>query len=163
MNAESVSREVKLEMVSLSHIISMKDYIERALVSAYVSLLFTRGLITVVASGIDMFVKATVVSVFGFLAALFWLSTISTVRSIVTRTPPQKVEPLWPSNLKGAKKVAFLALLATSSVAATYIFALEIQRPGDLFEIILYAYTVLMMWTMFALESASTKIADRAR
>jgi len=136
----------------------MKDQIESALASMYVSLLFTRGLITAAMSSIDIVVKSALVALYGFLVALFLASTITAVRSIVARTT-QKVGLPWPSNLRGAKKLALLVLLAASGTAATYILVTEIRHTADLFEIVLLIYATFMFWTMFVLEVVSTKTA----
>jgi len=142
-------------------VVAMKDVIERTLIYAYVSLLFTRGLFNIVTTNIDILVKTTAISVFGFLIVLSWWEILSMVKSIITRTPPKDAEPLWLSKLKGAKRLAVLTLLATSGVAATYIFIRVIQQVADSFEIILYAYTAFTIWFIFVLEVASAKVTSR--
>jgi len=129
----------------------LKDHIERALVSGYISLLFTYGLIVVAVADIDMFLKASIMLMFGFLTTLFWLATISTVKKII-RKDLQRTEPLWPSKLKGVKRILWLALLAVSSIMATYILILTINQLSNLFEIMMNTYLAFMMWIIFVLE-----------
>jgi len=138
-------------------LISMKDYIENALILAFISLLFTRGLLIIALAGIDISVKIPLALVSGFFATIFWWATLSTVKKIVSRTLPKDVEPLWLSKASGMKRVAVLALLAASSVAAAYILVRVIQQPADPFETALYVYIAFVVWITFVLEVAYTK------
>jgi len=137
-------------------LISMKDYIERTLISIYVSLLLTRVLFIIAMANVEVFAKAIVISIFGFLTALFWITTILTIKKIVSRTPPTDIEPLWPK-VKGVKRLAILTLLASSSIAATYLLILGVQSTSDVFELVLYVYLASMMWIIFTLELISAK------
>jgi len=140
----------------MTSLISMKDYIERILISTYVSLLLTRALLVIAMANVEVFAKAIVISIFGFLTALFWMTTIFFIKRIVSRTPPKDVEPLWPK-VKGVKRLAILTLLASSSIAATYLLILGARSTSDVFELVLYVYTASMMWIIFTLELISIK------
>jgi len=138
------------------YILSVKDHIERALIGAYISILFTRGLIVVAEANVDVFVKAMVLLLVGFFVVIFWAATISTLRSIVTRKNLQSVVPLWMSKLRGVKRALWLAVLATSSGMATHILVHAINQLQDPFEIAMTAYLAVMLWIMFALETIYT-------
>jgi len=145
----------------MTRVISMKDYIERALISTYISLLLTRGLFVIAMADVEVFAKSIVILMLGFLTALFWMTTILTIKKIVSRTPPKDIEPLWLSKVRGVKRLVVLALLASSSIAATYLLILGLLHLSDAFEILLYVYIVFMMWFIFALEVAYTKTLSR--
>jgi len=143
-------------MSRLRTVVIMKDAIERALSSALVSVLFTRTLLAIVMANIDGFAKAVAASMFGFITALVWWATLLAVKDVVNRKPPKDTE-----QLTGVKRIAMLSLFAAGGSAGIYILIRMAQQPTDPFEMVLYAYTVFVIWFIFALEAASTKIASR--